>query len=140
MLHLRNIAFLPASEPPRGLELSPPRTAKRRVFTAAQKARIVEESFVSGDSVCAVARRHGLMAAQLFAWRKSERLRREEGRFDESRAAPITLFAQDFEVDLPPRRDTAPIEISIGAVTVRVSQGFDAQTLTAVLQAIQNAS
>lgn len=140
MLHLRNIALLPAAEPSRGFGPSP-RPAKRRVFTAEQKARIVEESFVSGDSVCTVARRHRLMAAQLFAWRKTARLRREDARFGESGAEPIALlFGPDFEGDLSPPQEAAPIEISIGAVTVRVPQGFDAHTLREVLQAIQGAS
>ncbi|TIS89718.1 MAG: hypothetical protein E5W83_25635 [Mesorhizobium sp.] len=37
------------------------------------KRRIVEESYVCGDSVSAVARRHGLFPAQLFAWRRAAR-------------------------------------------------------------------
>ena len=33
---------------------------RRRRFTSAEKAAIVEESYGEGTSVCAVARRHGL--------------------------------------------------------------------------------
>ncbi|MCI0466024.1 MAG: transposase [Beijerinckiaceae bacterium] len=38
---------------------------------------MVAESFESGKSVCSVARKHGLMASQLFAWRRNARHRRE---------------------------------------------------------------
>ncbi|SFK12114.1 IS66-like element accessory protein TnpA [Methylocapsa palsarum] len=145
MLHLRNSAFLPSQVSPRGLTSLPapsPRSGKRRVFTAEQKARIVEESFVSGQSVCTVARRHGLMAAQLFAWRKNARLRAEEDRMTESAAEPLSLeFNPYFESDdHPPLQETAPIEISIGSVVVRVPPGFDVETLKAVLEVVSAAS
>lgn len=52
-------------------------TGRRRRFSVDAKRRIVEESFVSGDSVSAVARRHGLLPAQLFTWRRAAR----EGQF-----------------------------------------------------------
>ncbi|MCO5066732.1 MAG: transposase [Rhizobiaceae bacterium] len=48
-------------------------TGRRRRFSAEAKRQIVEESFVSGDAVSAVARRHGLFPAQLFAWRRAAR-------------------------------------------------------------------
>jgi len=48
-------------------------TGRRRRFSTEAKRRIVEESFGSGDPVSAVARRHELMPAQLFAWRHAAR-------------------------------------------------------------------
>ena len=48
-------------------------TGRRRRFSVEVKRRIVEESFASGDPVSAVARRHELMPAQLFAWRHAAR-------------------------------------------------------------------
>ena len=33
---------------------------RRRRFTAAEKAAIVTESYAEGNSICGVARRHGL--------------------------------------------------------------------------------
>jgi hypothetical protein len=56
---------------------APPASSKRRSFSAEEKARIVAESFESGQSVCAVARRYQLTASQLFAWRKRARLQRK---------------------------------------------------------------
>jgi transposase len=50
---------------------------RRRRWTAEQKARIVAESYESGETVCAVARRHGLTpsscsdGAGIRGWRKT---------------------------------------------------------------------
>jgi Transposase len=54
-----------------------PAADKRRAFSAEEKARIVAESFESGQSVCSVARKYQLKASQLFAWRKRARLQQE---------------------------------------------------------------
>jgi transposase len=49
------------------------RTGPRRPHSVEEKRRIVEETHVRGASVAAVARRHGLNANQVFAWRRLER-------------------------------------------------------------------
>jgi transposase len=136
MLHVRNADFRPTHEPIRRLNaFTAP--SKRRHFTAEDKARIVAESFESGESVCSVARRHGLMAAQLFAWRKNARLRSEAPTAGEGCAQPLGLEIQAASaVDERSTTQIAPIEIAIGATIVRVPQGFDAATLRAVLQAL----
>src|ERR1700726_5322099 len=46
---------------------------RRRTWRDEDKARIVAEIVASGDSVCAVARRHGLSPQQLFGWRRQLR-------------------------------------------------------------------
>ncbi len=46
---------------------------RRRAWSAEEKARIVAETVTSGESVCAVARRHGLSPQQLFGWRRQAR-------------------------------------------------------------------
>jgi transposase len=136
MLHVRDADFTPPREPIRRMSVfaSP---GKRRHFTAEEKARIVAESFASGESVCAVARRHGLMAAQLFAWRKNARLRGEAPTTKENLMQPLGLEIRAASVcDERSATQIAPIEIAIGAVIVRVPQGFDAATLRAVLQTL----
>jgi transposase-like protein len=40
---------------------------RRRSWSVAEKAAIIAESYGAGDTVCAVARRHGLTPQQLFA-------------------------------------------------------------------------
>ena len=41
-----------------------------RAWTADEKAEIVAEGYGSGETVSAVARRHGLTPQQLFGWRR----------------------------------------------------------------------
>jgi transposase len=59
--------LLPKSnvEPVRRLEVFTG-SGRRRAWTAEQKARIVAETYESGETVSAVARRHGLTPQQLF--------------------------------------------------------------------------
>jgi transposase len=44
-------------------------TERRRRWTAAEKLAIVEETLLPGESVSAVARRHGVAANLLYRWR-----------------------------------------------------------------------
>jgi transposase len=46
---------------------------RRRTWSDENKARIVAEIVASGESVSAVARRHGLSPQQLFGWRRQVR-------------------------------------------------------------------
>src|SRR5438552_16384585 len=46
---------------------------RRRSWSAADKVAIIAESYGAGETVCAVARRHGLTPQQLFAWRRLAR-------------------------------------------------------------------
>jgi transposase-like protein len=52
---------------------SSPEQAGAGTWTAEQKARIVAESCESGETVSAVARRHGLTPQQLFGGRRQAR-------------------------------------------------------------------
>jgi len=45
-------------------------TERRRRWSVDEKLRIVEETLVSGDSVSAVARRHGVAPNLLYRWRR----------------------------------------------------------------------
>ena len=116
---------------------------RRRSWTAAQKARIVAESYGSGDDVSSVARRHGLTPQQLFGWRRDAQ--RCAGERKNDSAGGVT-FASVLVEGGPPA-DTAPaprscaavagaIEIALGAATVRVGPGTDVATLTRVLRAV----
>src|SRR2546423_9243448 len=60
------------TEPVRRLEVFTG-TGRRRKWSHEDNARIVAEIMASGDSVCAVARRHGLSPQQLFGWRRQLR-------------------------------------------------------------------
>src|ERR1700754_4709078 len=57
------------TEPVRRLEVFTG-AGRRRKWSDEDKARIVAEIVASGDSVCSVARRHGLSPQQLCGWRR----------------------------------------------------------------------
>src|ERR1700680_1305748 len=46
-------------------------SGRRRAWPDEDKARIVAESYETGESVSAVARRYALSPQQLFAWRRA---------------------------------------------------------------------
>jgi transposase len=118
------------AEPVRRLEVFTG-TGRRRSWTADQKARIVAESCAEGATVSAVARRHGLTAQQLFAWRrKAEQGGGQIARPDGLEFASIVVAAPS-----PSERHATPaIEVVVGALTVRVPVGVDPSTLQVVLR------
>src|SRR3954465_7485860 len=59
-------------EPVRRMELITG-AGRRRSWSAAEKAAIIVESYGTGETVCAVARRHGLAPQALFPWRRLTR-------------------------------------------------------------------
>ena len=104
---------------------------RRRAWSADHKEMIVAESYSCGESISVIARRHGLTPQQLFAWRRSARLRAKD---DACRPA----FAPVVVDDGAACSERAPlIEIVIGAATVRVASGINAASLAAVLRAVK---
>jgi transposase len=75
---MSDIELLAEPEPVRRLEVFTG-AGRRRSWPAERKARIVGESYESGETVCAVARRHGLTPQQLFGWRRDARSQSENG-------------------------------------------------------------
>src|SRR6266478_8591371 len=70
-------------------------TGRRRAWTAEQKARIIAESYETGETVSAVARRHGLTPQQLFGWRRVALRRAKEGANESGSAfAPVIVAAR----------------------------------------------
>jgi transposase len=131
----------PAAEPVRRLEVFTG-AGRRRAWPAEEKARIVAESYAGDESVCAVARRHGLTPQQLFGWRRKARREAEDGTGDSGLAfAPVIVDAAPRHLEAPTTRRGRPllIEIVIGAATVRVPAGIDAASLRAVLCAVRTA-
>jgi transposase len=118
---------------------------RRRAWAADEKARIIAESYAGGETVSAVARRHGLTPQQLFGWRREARQRAESEAGEISRAfTPVIVEASRRHLDAPiaaARPSGSPmVEIVIGAATVRIPAGIDAVTLTTVLRAVRAAT
>jgi len=107
---------------------------RRRNWSSEEKAEIVAESYGGGETVCAVARRHGLTPQQVFTWR---RLARQAGM-----EAPATFVPAVLEPAPASKRDrrrspAAAIEVEIAGVVVRVADGADAATVAAVIRALK---
>ena len=114
------------------------------VFTGAggaavgPRSRRRGESYESGETVCAVARRHGLTPQQLFGWRRHTRLAEDGDGKGGIAFAPVIVEAVRPYGNAPiaaarPGRSSA-IEIVIGAATVRIAPGTDAARLQTVLR------
>ena len=120
---------------------------RRRTWSAEDKARIVAEIVASGDSVSAVARRHGLSPQQLFGWRRELQVSQAALSYaEELQFVPAVLDTAPSSPPVRrqrrmPRRQVKPgvgmIEVEIDGVTVRVGHGADAKTVTAVLRALK---
>jgi transposase len=122
-------------------------TGRRRTWSAEDKARIVAESLTSGESVCAVARRHGLSPQQLFGWRRQAREPLEATGGEDARLFVPAIV----DAPLPARvvhrrgrnrtrqadRAAGVIEVEIDGVTVRFGRGAEAKTVVAVLRALK---
>lgn len=120
--------------------------AGRRRWSPDDRARILEETFVPGAVVSAVARRHGLTPQQLFTWRREAR---------QAAAAlpafvPAVVAPEPVEMvpacAEPPRRRTrrsssrrraVGIEVEAGGVTVRIGDGASPATIAAVIGALK---
>lgn len=121
-------------------------TGRRRSWSAEDKARIVAETLNEGETICAVARRHGLSPQQLFGWRRQAR----ESAAGVENAAPKFVPAV-IETTAPTavapvrrrkRTDDAEgisglIEVRAAGMTVRIGRGADAKALAAVLRALK---
>jgi len=134
------------TEPVRRLEVFTG-AGRRRTWRGEDKARIVAEIVASGESVCAVARRHGLSPQQLFGWRRQMR----ESQVGLSEADGLQFVPAVVDVassESPVRRQrkasqckaepgAGTIEVEIDGVTVRVGRGADAKTVRAVLRVLK---
>ncbi len=134
------------TEPVRRLEVFTG-AGRRRRWSGEDKARIVAEIVASGDSVCAVARRHGLSPQQLFGWRRQ--LREAAARHSETEELRFVPAVVDAVAQAPSVRgrrkaprckfepDIGTIEVEVNGVTIRVGRGADANTISAIVRALK---
>jgi transposase len=111
----------------------------RRVWSQADKGRIVAESFAAGANVSAVARRYGLRPQQVYAWRRLARsgalaLSAEEA------LGFVPIVARESEPGPPGTAAPARIvEIEIAGAVIRTVPGVDWRHLREVLRALKAA-
>lgn len=111
----------------------------RRSWSRDDKARIIAESFAAGANVSAVARRHGLLPQQVYAWRRLARsgslalLADKEIEF-----APIVATGGEPPPEAPtPLSRPGSIEIELDGTVIRVTPGTDWRHLRDVLRAVK---
>ena len=132
------------TEPVRRLEVFTG-AGRRRKWSDEDKARIVAETVASGESVCAVARRHGLSPQQLFGWRRQLReAAAGHSEAEELQFVPAVAVARAPVVRRQrqaPRCKSQPdigtVEIEVDGVTIRVGRGADANMIAAIVQALK---
>ncbi len=134
------------TEPARRLEVFTG-AGRRRKWSDEDKARIVAETVASEESVCAVARRHGLSPQQLFGWRRQ--LREAAAGHSEAEQLQFVPAVVDAVAQAPvvrrqrqaPRCKSQPdigtVEIEVDGVTIRVGRGADANMIAAIVQALK---
>lgn len=125
---------------------------KRRDWPPSVKASIVAESYSGTETVCAVARRHGLASSQLFTWRRELRKQlaarglavpKAPAQIPSFVPAVIDPVPSGDPVSIPRRsrrrRRTQPsaVELEIDGVAVRIARGADAHVIAAVIEALK---
>ena len=108
---------------------------RRRRWSDADKQRIVAETLQPGMSVSRVARRYGLHASQLFAWRRAMRASGQPT----PRFHPVVL-ADTGAVGAGPASGTASPTLVVrltNGYRVSVPPGFDAGHLRQVLDLLE---
>jgi transposase len=131
------------AEPVRRLEVFTG-AGRRRKWSDDDKARIVAEIVASGDSVCSVARRHGLSPQQLFGWRRQ--LREAAGGHSEADKVQFVPAVVEAVVPAPAahqerkvvrKADSGIIEIEVDGITIRAGRGADMATIASIVQALK---
>ncbi|PTR13373.1 IS66-like element accessory protein TnpA [Cereibacter azotoformans] len=117
------------------------RTRGYRRWPDEVKARIVAESFRPGVRVAEVARRHGVLAHQLSAWRRQARkglLALPEDAVEGLEAAFVPLTVEpEFGAGLDGL--SGVITIEIGGVVLRVPGNVPAERAAALVRALREA-
>jgi transposase len=118
--------------------------ARRRLWTAEEKRRIVEQTLLSDSSVAVVARQHGVNANQVFYWRKLYRAGQLGNNDQPGGVRLLSVSVSDEESSqTPPEQDTpAPSGVSInieipGRALVSVEGAVDAAIVRAVVESLR---
>ena len=119
---------------------------RRRSWSDADKAGILAESYAGGESVSAVARRHGLSPGQLFGWRRE--LKKSAAALRPATFVPVIIDADPqfprAASSSPKRRRTGryrhtetAVELEIDGVAVKIARGADVKVIAAVIDALK---
>lgn len=110
---------------------------RRRRWTSAEKARIVEASLAPGASVAEVARRHDVHPNLLHLWRRQARnlalVRTDDAAADEVQFAAVTVTPEERGSVVP----SSVIEIEFTDGTrLRITGSAEPATVSALMKAL----
>jgi transposase len=115
--------------------------ARRRRWSAEDKARIIAETLLPGARVSEVARRWQVCSQQVFGWRRAARRDMRTAPVTTTTTAPsgfVPIVTDAVPVSTVPRTPALAIEVSVAGAVVRVVSGMDdVAQLTAVLRAVR---
>lgn len=115
---------------------------RRRRWAVEEKGRIVAEAVKPDAVIAEVARRHDLAPQHLSNWIRAAK----DGRFALPADEDVTFvpLVASATIAVGPsatsRERPMPIEIAVGSILVRVTNGADASTLEAVVRAVRRAA
>jgi transposase len=122
-------------------------SVRRRLWTAEEKLRIVEQTLSSDWSVAMVARQHGVNANQVFYWRKLYRAgqlgKKEPNRQSEGvRLLPVSVSDEEPSPAGPKQSMSTPSGVTInieipGRALVSVEGSVDAAIVRAVVESLR---
>jgi transposase-like protein len=113
----------------------------RRHWSEGEKRTLVAETFVTGQTVNAVARRHNISRSMLFGWRKQYRevLKCTAPPTTAIGFTPVTIAGAE-QSEPPPAALPVPaplIELEFGRnLRLRISGAIDPDLVTAVMKAL----
>jgi len=99
----------------------------RKRYTVEERQRLLSEVQSTGEGVAAVAKRLGVTPSAAYLWIK-----------EAASKASAPVFAR--VVQSPAITTRASIVVEIGAATIRVESGFDAELLRSVVAALGGAT
>lgn len=119
-------------------------SVRRRLWTAEEKRRIVEQTLSSASSVAMVARQHGVNANQVFYWRKLYRAG-QLGSNEQAqgiRLLPVSVNDEDPSAATPEQSAGTPSGVTInieipGRALISVEGVVDAAIIRAVVESLR---
>ncbi|MBH5390647.1 transposase [Bradyrhizobium sp. CNPSo 4019] len=118
---------------------------RRRRWSYDEKVRLVEETLQAGETVCGVARRHGMAQSLLFTWRRQARQSRLGGEAMPalvpveitSTPAPASTYAPQPSSSPPAACEGRNNRDRLGGCRVRVDRDVDTEALQRVLELLR---
>ena len=104
-----------------------------RLWPEDMKGRIVRESLQPGAGVCDVARRYGIKAQQLTAWRRLAR----QGRLALVVDEPADFVAIELNEPSARVRTTAKVEIAVGKIVMRLDGDTASTRIAEIVTALE---